>query len=31
LAAKMALHNVCCWLNRQRGQPLLSLADLFGW
>lgn len=31
LAAKMALHNVCLWLNRQRGQPLLALADLFGW
>ncbi|HEU0114230.1 MAG TPA: transposase [Thermomicrobiales bacterium] len=31
LAAKMALHNVCCWLNQQRGQPLLTLADLFGW
>jgi len=31
LAAKMALHNVCLWLNRQRGQPVLSLADLLGW
>lgn len=31
LAAKIALHNVCCCLNRQRGQPLLTLADLFGW
>jgi hypothetical protein len=31
LAAKMALHNLCCWLNQQRGQPLLTLADLFGW
>lgn len=31
LAAKMALHNVCLWLNRQRGQPPLALADLFGW
>jgi Transposase DDE domain len=31
LAAKMALHNVCLWLNRQRGQPDLALADLFGW
>lgn len=31
LAAKMALHHVCCWLNRQRAHPLLALADLFGW
>jgi Transposase DDE domain len=31
LAAKMALHNVCLWLNRQRGQPALALAALFGW
>jgi hypothetical protein len=31
LAAKMALHNVCLWRNRQRGQPLLTLAALFGW
>jgi hypothetical protein len=31
LAAKMALHNLCCWLNQQRGQPLLTLADLYGW
>jgi hypothetical protein len=31
LAAKMALHNVCLWLNRQHGQPLMALADLFGW
>jgi hypothetical protein len=31
LAAKMALHNVCLWLNRRDGQPLLALAALFGW
>jgi Transposase DDE domain len=31
LAAKMALHNGCLWLNRQRGQPLLALVELFGW
>jgi hypothetical protein len=31
LAAKIALHNLCCWLNRQRGHPLLTLANLFGW
>jgi hypothetical protein len=29
LAAKMALHNVCLWLNRQHGQP--DLADVLGW
>jgi hypothetical protein len=31
LAAKMALHNACLWLNRRRGQPLLGLVELFGW
>jgi hypothetical protein len=31
LAAKMALHNVCLWLNRQHGQPLLLVVELFGW
>ena len=31
LAAKMALHNGCLWLNRQRGHPPLALAELFGW
>jgi hypothetical protein len=31
LAAKIALHNVCLWLNRRLGQPALGLADLFGW
>jgi hypothetical protein len=31
LAAKMALHNVCCWLNRQWGRPLLAFADLLDW
>jgi hypothetical protein len=31
LAAKMALHNVCLWLNRRNGQPLLALTELFGW
>jgi hypothetical protein len=29
LAAKLALHNVCLWLNRQHGQP--DLADVLGW
>ena len=31
LAAKMALHNFCLWLNRQSGRPLLALADLVDW
>ena len=31
LAAKMALHNVCIWLNRTHGQPDLALAHLPGW
>ena len=31
LAAKVALHNVCIWLNRQHGRPLLQFADLLGW
>ncbi|HEU5434568.1 MAG TPA: hypothetical protein VFU81_23040 [Thermomicrobiales bacterium] len=30
LAVKVALHNVCCWLNQPQGQPLLTVADLFG-
>jgi hypothetical protein len=31
LAAKMALHNVCLWLNRTHGEPDLALAHLPGW
>jgi hypothetical protein len=31
LAAKVGLHNVCLWLNRQHGRPDLALADLVGW
>ncbi len=31
LAAKMALHNFCLWLNGQRGRPLLAFADLVDW
>jgi hypothetical protein len=31
LAAKVALHNFCCWLNRQLGRPTLAFADLLGW
>ena len=31
LAAKVALHNFCCWLNRQLGRPTLAFADLVAW
>jgi hypothetical protein len=31
LAAKMALHNFCLWLNAQLGRPHLAFADLIGW
>ncbi len=31
LAARIALHNFCMWLNKQLGRPLLSFADLLGW
>lgn len=31
LAAKMALHNFCIWLNRQLGRSSLSFADLIAW
>jgi hypothetical protein len=31
LAAKVALHNFCCWLNRQLGRPTLAFADLLAW
>lgn len=31
LAARVALHNVCCWLNHQLGRPLLAFADLLDW
>jgi hypothetical protein len=31
LAARVALHNFCMWLNKQLGHPLLSFADLLGW
>jgi Transposase DDE domain len=31
LAAKIALHNACCWLNRLLGRPTLAFADLLGW
>jgi len=31
LAAKMALHNFCIWLNQQFDRPLLAFADLVAW
>jgi hypothetical protein len=31
LAAKMALHNFCIWLNEQLGRPRLAFADLVHW
>jgi hypothetical protein len=31
LAASVALHNVCIWLNRQHGRADLQFADLLDW
>jgi Transposase DDE domain len=31
LAAKIALHHTCVWLNRQHARPDLAVADLLGW
>jgi hypothetical protein len=31
LAAKLALHNFCLWLNQQLGRPRLAFADLIDW
>ena len=31
LAAKMALHNFCIWLNQQLGRANLAFADLIDW
>jgi hypothetical protein len=31
LAAKVALHNFCVWLNTQHNRPLLAFADLIDW
>ena len=31
LAAKVALHNFCCWLNHHLGRPSLACADLLDW
>ena len=31
LAAKIALHNFCLWLNEQLGRPRLAFTDLVDW
>jgi Transposase DDE domain len=31
LAAKIALHNFCIWLNEQLGRPRLAFVDLVTW
>jgi hypothetical protein len=31
LAARVALHNFCIWLNDQLGRPHLAFVDLLGW
>ena len=31
LAARVALHNFCMWLNDQLGRSRLAFADLLGW
>lgn len=31
LAARVALHNFCIWLNDRLGRPRLKFADLLGW
>ncbi len=31
LAAKVALHNFCLWLNGQLDRPALAFADLIAW
>lgn len=31
LAAKVALHNFCLWLNGQLGRPALAFADRIAW
>jgi hypothetical protein len=31
LAAKMALHTFCIWLNAQLGRPRLAFTDLVDW
>jgi hypothetical protein len=31
LAARVALHNFCIWLNDRLGRPRLKFVDLLGW
>jgi len=31
LAAKIALHNFCIWLNEHLGRPRLAFTDLVDW
>ena len=31
VAAKVALHNLCLWLNHCAGRPLLAFAELIDW
>ena len=31
LAARVALHNFCMWLNEQLARPRLAFADLLEW
>jgi hypothetical protein len=31
LAAKLALHNFCIWLNAQLSRPQLAFTDLVDW
>ena len=31
LAARVALHNFCIWLNDQLGRPRLAFAELIAW
>jgi hypothetical protein len=31
LAARVALHNFCIWLNEQLGRPRLAFSGLLGW
>jgi hypothetical protein len=31
LAARVALHNFCIWLNQQLDRPRLAFADVLGW
>ncbi len=31
LAARVALHNFCMWLNEQLGRPRLAFVNLLGW